>query len=110
SHHHVLSLCPLPPPRPPLSPYTTLFRSHTRLAPIVCGSGNVGTPSDARPHKLWRHARPYRIGSRNPLYGAILNMRYDDFQFLVRSEEHTSELQSREIPYAVFCLKKENLT
>src|SRR5690606_41752884 len=25
-----------------------------------------------------------------------------------RSEEHTSELQSREISYAVFCLKKKN--
>src|SRR3712207_7347011 len=27
-----------------------------------------------------------------------------------RSEEHTSELQSRNISYAVFCLKKKNLT
>src|SRR6266511_4489735 len=26
-----------------------------------------------------------------------------------RSEEHTSELQSREISYAVFCLKKKNI-
>src|SRR3712207_3656174 len=26
----------------------------------------------------------------------------------VRSEEHTSELQSRHISYAVFCLKKKN--
>src|SRR5215475_3943458 len=29
-------------------------------------------------------------------------------QELMRSEEHTSELQSREISYAVFCLKKKN--
>src|SRR5690606_39369764 len=28
--------------------------------------------------------------------------------FESRSEEHTSELQSREISYAVFCLKKQN--
>src|SRR5690606_38817073 len=28
----------------------------------------------------------------------------------MRSEEHTSELQSREISYAVFCLKKKNKT
>src|SRR5690606_30395522 len=28
-------------------------------------------------------------------------------QFILRSEEHTSELQSREISYAVFCLKKK---
>src|SRR3954449_555382 len=29
---------------------------------------------------------------------------------LFRSEEHTSELQSHSISYAVFCLKKKNLT
>src|SRR3712207_8929682 len=28
-------------------------------------------------------------------------------RLLVRSEEHTSELQSRNISYAVFCLKKK---
>src|SRR3712207_8754437 len=30
--------------------------------------------------------------------------------FVRRSEEHTSELQSANISYAVFCLKKKNLT
>src|SRR5436305_9675334 len=29
--------------------------------------------------------------------------------FSVRSEEHTSELQSVKISYAVFCLKKKNI-
>src|SRR5690606_41328883 len=31
-------------------------------------------------------------------------------RFERRSEEHTSELQSREISYAVFCLKKKKLS
>src|SRR3712207_6871579 len=35
----------------------------------------------------------------------------DDYILVVsRSEEHTSELQSRHISYAVFCLKKKNYT
>src|SRR5690606_26621957 len=57
--------------------------THTRQAPIVCGSGNTRTPSDARHHNLWSRAFPYRIGFQNQLYGATLTMRYDDFQFLV---------------------------
>src|SRR3712207_8796655 len=32
---------------------------------------------------------------------------FDDYIF--RSEEHTSELQSRHISYAVFCLKKKKI-
>src|SRR5690606_40428218 len=31
------------------------------------------------------------------------------FKQVTRSEEHTSELQSREISYAVFCLKKKKI-
>src|SRR3546814_7922907 len=39
---------------------------------------------------------------------AVIVLR-DDFLCLVRSEEHTSELQSlMRISYAVFCLKKHN--
>ena len=35
---------------------------------------------------------------------------YDTMQFIRRSEEHTSELQSHSfISYAVFCLKKKNI-
>src|SRR5205823_14345199 len=56
------------PPRPPLFPYTTLFRSLLALAPH--GEARIG----ARPH---RRDRPREL----PIA-------------LDRSEEHTSELQS----------------
>src|SRR3546814_2609464 len=42
------------------------------------------------------------------LMGAVANLRPDLFRGIVRSEEHTSELQSlMRISYAVFCLKKK---
>src|SRR6187431_3804685 len=62
-----------------LFPYTTLFRSRR--------AGRRSTTCAARPRSA---ARPRR-SRRSP-----------------RSEEHTSELQSRTvISYAVFCLKKK---
>src|SRR3712207_8377510 len=81
------------PPRSTLFPYTTLFRS----------SGAA------------RSSPPLRVA----LYGAIpRNLDTESRDSCVngsagssataRSEEHTSELQSRHISYAVFCLKKKN--
>ena len=38
----------------------------------------------------------------------LASKKFHTFEFIRRSEEHTSELQSREtISYAVFCLKKK---
>src|SRR5438034_2625476 len=59
------------PPRSTLFPYTTLFRSQ-----------RIHRPAD--------HGRCRRSGG--PLAGTRLHLRRDDH--LVRSEEHTSELQS----------------
>src|ERR1044071_9798157 len=65
------------PPRSTLFPYTTLFRSRVRRRPPARGSRR-------------RSASPCGRGA--PL------------QHIGRSEEHTSELQSRvDISYAVFC-------
>src|SRR2546427_5992220 len=70
------------PPRSTLFPYTTLFRSHGIDAAVV----DIG-PVEHYP-------------SRNPAaFGQLVHA--------VRSEEHTSELQSQSISYAVFCLKKK---
>src|SRR5690606_41706727 len=97
-----------PPPRSPLFPYTTLFRSpgawpaarhpaagagcrrrskapdHGRYAPARAapdpGHGLPGGPGTADPHVLWRR----------------------------RSEEHTSELQSRENLVCRLLLEKKN--
>ena len=75
-------------------------------------------------HVLGCQSNTRTIAVRNPTTGKLINSRIlcddivavecDDivsvFAVLAeRSEEHTSELQSREtISYAVFCLKKKN--
>src|SRR5688500_19582859 len=70
------------PPRPPLPPYTTLFRS-ARPRRRVIGDAR-GRPAGAAAWPGWR-ARWWRRA------GATIAGRTDDGQ---RSEEHTSELQS----------------
>src|SRR3712207_6856328 len=78
------------PPRSTLFPYTTLFRS-------------VRRPPRAT----------YRILELGQLDPGLLGLDLRSLEHLlgdeaVRSEEHTSELQSANISYAVFCLKKKN--
>src|SRR3546814_7597300 len=74
-----------------LFPYTTLFRS--------CLVGCTQTRQKA-PRTTKGHAN----------YGTMIRTRIAAcFDFLFRSEEHTSELQSlMRITYAVFCLKKKH--
>ena len=108
------------PPRSTLFPYTTLFRSEATGAQIAYSSV-AETEFESR--KL-------ADGERIELGEVMLEIRHtpghtpesisivvwehgdDDAPHAVtvfpRSEEHTSELQSREtISYAVFCLKKK---
>src|SRR3546814_6239545 len=72
-----------------LFPYTTLFRSAVRDRPVSVGAIGDRFQRGVRcRHAQWH--RPDRLPQR------------------VRSEEHTSELQSlMRISYAVFCLKKK---
>src|SRR3546814_6542062 len=91
-----------------LFPYTTLFRSLAFVA-IEAGYGfaanSMALLADAG-HNLsdvlaliiaWV---AYRLGKLKPT---------TRFTYGLRSEEHTSELQSlMRISYAVFCLKKKN--
>src|SRR2546426_6095075 len=74
------------PPRSTLFPYTTLFRS---LAKIFQRRGRKG----------WRRGTR-KEGSFAAFASALASS-------ALRSEEHTSELQSPCISYAVFCLKKK---
>src|SRR3546814_3257672 len=80
-----------------LFPYTTLFRSAPgAVIPVdVLQTALASARRDDAEHRL--HAvvpGPRQIGKRQ-----------------VRSEEHTSELQSlMRISYAVFCLKKKKTT
>src|SRR3546814_3934948 len=77
-----------------LFPYTTLFRSHFAIPDervIVCGI-SFGYEDRSDPANAFRTRRA-PIG---------------DIATIIRSEEHTSELQSlMRISYAVFCLKKK---
>src|SRR3546814_5427466 len=89
-----------------LFPYTTLFRSdllshiHQHSDRLVLGFGQL---ADARQHR-----RVFDVGERE-VAGELAVTHTKDRQ--VRSEEHTSELQSlMRISYAVFCLKKKNTT
>src|SRR5438874_4542875 len=70
------------PPRSTLFPYTTLFRSPTRVAP---GSSGIGIDANTD------RCRP----SRTTLNAASMMRRFGYSAMATRSEEHTSELQSR---------------
>src|SRR3712207_7467282 len=81
------------PPRSTLFPYTTLFRSRP-LDPVFAHVAGAAVDLQALVEHLAGHPRRVELGHR-------------DLAHRVRSEEHTSELQSRQISYAVFCLKKK---
>src|SRR5690349_23478473 len=75
-----------PPPRSTLFPYTTLFRSHVPApSVIVCGTTRAEDhETPARTHPPATSVAPARYG--------LCHVR---FRATSRSEEHTSELQSR---------------
>src|SRR3546814_4760112 len=104
-----------------LFPYTTLFRSHdithfqctpsmaSFLVAEQAGRTALGqlqvmmVGGEGFPLELARNLRSH-------LKGSLLNM-YGTTETAVRSEEHTSELQSlMRISYAVFCLQKKTQT
>src|SRR3546814_4032477 len=82
----------------PLFPYTTLFRS--RFSPMDC-LGKSKTPLGL--------PAGFDAFAVEAAYAASATFsRGRPMTFTVRSEEHTSELQSlMRISYAVFCLKKK---
>src|SRR5690606_40252402 len=83
----------LRPPRPPLFPYTTLFRSGgcSRSAGRrnACADRPAGACADGRRRRAPLRDAP-RPGARHGLARALSK------RGICRSEEHTSELQSRE--------------
>src|SRR3546814_1538981 len=83
-----------------LFPYTTLFRSPRHRARCAFR----GLLFDARVELM---AEETEIEIREELAAADA-VRPEKFERAIRSEEHTSELQSlMRISYAVFCLKKK---
>src|SRR3712207_7158054 len=80
------------PPRSTLFPYTTLFRSEI-LAGVLMGPTLFGT---AVSHRLFP-------GGVQPALGGLANV-----GLVLRSEEHTSELQSRQYLVCRLLLEKKN--
>src|SRR5690349_22601677 len=72
------------PPRSTLFPYTTLFRSRARCASPRCARSPQSHPGDRCARCVARRQRP---GARDRSFAVRSLSR--------RSEEHTSELQSR---------------
>src|SRR5690606_41512486 len=97
------------PPRPTLFPYTTLFRSRRQLTNQLLVAS--WADDSAEPQASGNHD-----GHRQP-HGATLHFGFDfirlnllQIQRLVRSEEHTSELQSRENLVCRLLLEKKKTT
>src|SRR3712207_7241558 len=98
------------PPRSTLFPYTTLFRSaHARPMPVevpVITTAPLGTRPESTLRAMPRVnlTRIYtRLGDGGETHLGDMS-RVPKTHPRIRSEEHTSELQSRNISYAVFCL------
>src|SRR3712207_7216915 len=79
------------PPRSTLFPYTTLFRSGGRLIPVALQEVEI-------------RDRTEDCVSNN---GFCPEWIYDNFDRYVRSEEHTSELQSRQYLVCRLLLEKK---
>src|SRR3546814_5185246 len=93
-----------------LFPYTTLFRSAAAIMHML--SNNLDYAVAQHPHELITYGGNGAVFQNWAQY--LLTMKYlatmtDEQTLVMRSEEHTSELQSlMRISYAVFCLKKKN--
>src|SRR3712207_7406546 len=96
------------PPRSTLFPYTTLFRSQPRGAEPVYGLGRDGV-REPRPDRAETGEvvalRP--LGHGAPDDGVFYVVRVEALG-PVRSEEHTSELQSRQYLVCRLLLEKKN--
>src|SRR3546814_7317419 len=85
-----------------LFPYTTLFRSADGIFDVR------GRPMRSRVHPLWNVPTDGRQTLKRKVPGPCFHDPGTNGRLLVRSEEHTSELQSlMRTSYAVFCLKKK---
>src|SRR3546814_3602548 len=93
-----------------LFPYTTLFRSLGEQ-PLPTDPGDPGTIDQRRqPRPIAQHEEVAGNSTRGRAQ-RVAQQRFVDVRITTRSEEHTSELQSlMRISYAVFCLKKKNIT
>src|SRR3712207_7846046 len=92
------------PPRSTLFPYTTLFRSrHNMIGP---GYSNT----DLALMKNFYFTEQVRLQFRGEFYNAFNQVNFANPVNVVRSEEHTSELQSRQYLVCRLLLEKKKKT
>src|SRR3712207_7426273 len=89
------------PPRSTLFPYTTLFRSRRAAATLDGGAADQQRGDDVDGEVRERHGR--RLGEG----GAVEHAGDGDADRQDRSEEHTSELQSRQYLVCRLLLEKK---
>src|SRR3712207_6895782 len=85
------------PPRSTLFPYTTLFRSKYNYSDII--------------NRLQEAGERIQWGDdiSPQIMKSILHEHLNEFYFIIRSEEHTSELQSRQYLVCRLLLEKTQL-
>src|SRR5690606_41344489 len=104
------SVPPLPPPRSTLFPYTTLFRSRRRLLAIA----HLGKHAVDAVQRLEHHVHQLGVDLTLALAQDVEDVFRNDSRLpeprAARSEEHTSELQSRENLVCRLLLEKKKIT
>src|SRR3712207_7369158 len=94
------------PPRSPLFPYTTLFRSVRGglMVPVHWGTFNLALHDWAEPaDRVWAEAKARDVRLAVPRPGQTVDVDEPP----ARSEEHTSELQSRQYLVCRLLLEKK---
>src|SRR3712207_6941997 len=98
------------PPRSTLFPYTTLFRSRTERRSISGPNGTADSRSQSAKaafHALLACAIPLDALPVLPVLPVVPALSCPGAQNAVRSEEHTSELQSRQYLVCRLLLEKK---
>src|SRR5258707_5314481 len=94
------------PPRSTLFPYTTLFRSRVALREVVVDRDEMDAGRRER-IEVEREARDERLALAGLHLRDVALVQHDAAHQLDRSEEHTSELQSRQYLVCRLLLEKK---
>src|SRR5947209_14919211 len=92
-----------PPPCSPLFPYTTLFRSPFSSSPLPFPGSSFCAGRTSSPRATWIFSSPVR----SPSPPGRTSISRSPSRTRTRSEEHTSELQSRQYLVCRLLLEKK---